>query len=175
MLFNSLLGLSHITRCLFFRKKSVAAIVIHVKKELLVAVIIPPNMAPLWLIRCEEEEFEQYSACGIISDKPPKWVFVLQVHVGPMRSTSIGWMKLKSANPLDHPILQPNYLSTGKILSLNCQVPNPSRFLRTSLCLLREYPFWNIISLLIQYESCQSALLRSGCTLTLLFEGWAPI
>lgn len=30
-----------------------------------------------------------------------------------MRSTSIGWLKLKSANPLDHPILQPNYLSTG--------------------------------------------------------------
>ncbi|XP_040904961.1 choline dehydrogenase, mitochondrial isoform X2 [Toxotes jaculatrix] len=35
-----------------------------------------------------------------------------QVHVGPMRSTSIGWMKLKSTNPLDHPSLQPNYLST---------------------------------------------------------------
>ncbi|KAM7412270.1 hypothetical protein PAMA_021970 [Pampus argenteus] len=35
-----------------------------------------------------------------------------QVHVGPMRSTSTGWMKLKSTNPLDHPILQPNYLST---------------------------------------------------------------
>lgn len=35
-----------------------------------------------------------------------------QVHVGPMRSTSIGWMKLKSRNPLDHPILQPNYLTT---------------------------------------------------------------
>uniref|UniRef100_A0AAQ4PRS5 Choline dehydrogenase n=1 Tax=Gasterosteus aculeatus aculeatus TaxID=481459 RepID=A0AAQ4PRS5_GASAC len=35
-----------------------------------------------------------------------------QVHVGPMRSTSKGWLKLKSANPLDHPILQPNYLST---------------------------------------------------------------
>ncbi|KAF3696669.1 Choline dehydrogenase, mitochondrial [Channa argus] len=35
-----------------------------------------------------------------------------QVHVGPMRSTSIGWMKLKSTNPLDHPLLQPNYLST---------------------------------------------------------------
>lgn len=33
-----------------------------------------------------------------------------------MRSTSIGWMKLKSANPLDHPILQPNYLSTGTTL-----------------------------------------------------------
>ncbi|CDQ69798.1 choline dehydrogenase, mitochondrial [Oncorhynchus mykiss] len=35
-----------------------------------------------------------------------------QVHVGPMRSTSIGWLKLKSASPLDHPIIQPNYLST---------------------------------------------------------------
>uniref|UniRef100_A0AAV2M1S7 Glucose-methanol-choline oxidoreductase C-terminal domain-containing protein n=1 Tax=Knipowitschia caucasica TaxID=637954 RepID=A0AAV2M1S7_KNICA len=35
-----------------------------------------------------------------------------QVHVGPMRSTSVGWMKLKSPDPLEHPILQPNYLST---------------------------------------------------------------
>ncbi|XP_057675594.1 choline dehydrogenase, mitochondrial [Corythoichthys intestinalis] len=35
-----------------------------------------------------------------------------QVHVGPMRSTSVGWMKLQSASPKDHPILQPNYLST---------------------------------------------------------------
>uniref|UniRef100_A0A3B4UT90 Choline dehydrogenase n=1 Tax=Seriola dumerili TaxID=41447 RepID=A0A3B4UT90_SERDU len=35
-----------------------------------------------------------------------------QVHVGPMRSTSTGWMKLKSTNPLDHLNLQPNYLST---------------------------------------------------------------
>uniref|UniRef100_A0A674ML24 Choline dehydrogenase n=1 Tax=Takifugu rubripes TaxID=31033 RepID=A0A674ML24_TAKRU len=35
-----------------------------------------------------------------------------QVHVGPMRSTSVGWLKLKSTDPLDHPILQPNYLST---------------------------------------------------------------
>ncbi|XP_051915412.1 choline dehydrogenase, mitochondrial [Hippocampus zosterae] len=35
-----------------------------------------------------------------------------QVHVGPMRSTSVGWMKLKSSSPQDHPILQPNYLST---------------------------------------------------------------
>ncbi|GAA6220076.1 choline dehydrogenase, mitochondrial [Lates japonicus] len=35
-----------------------------------------------------------------------------QVHVGPMRSASVGWMKLKSTNPLDHPNLHPNYLST---------------------------------------------------------------
>ncbi|KAM6976590.1 choline dehydrogenase, mitochondrial [Aplochiton taeniatus] len=34
-----------------------------------------------------------------------------QVHVGPMRSTSTGWLKLKNTNPLEHPILQPNYLS----------------------------------------------------------------
>ncbi|XP_048462680.1 choline dehydrogenase, mitochondrial [Rhincodon typus] len=34
------------------------------------------------------------------------------VHVGPMRPTSVGWMKLKSANPTDHPIIEPNYLST---------------------------------------------------------------
>ncbi|XP_072305373.1 choline dehydrogenase, mitochondrial [Eucyclogobius newberryi] len=37
-----------------------------------------------------------------------------QVHVGPMRSTSVGWLKLRSANPQDHPILQPNYLSTDE-------------------------------------------------------------
>ncbi|XP_078065751.1 choline dehydrogenase, mitochondrial isoform X2 [Mustelus asterias] len=35
-----------------------------------------------------------------------------QVHVGPMRPTSVGWLKLKSANPKDHPIIEPNYLST---------------------------------------------------------------
>ena len=35
-----------------------------------------------------------------------------QVHVGPMRPTSRGWLKLKSKNPRDHPIIQPNYSST---------------------------------------------------------------
>ncbi|XP_061474206.1 choline dehydrogenase, mitochondrial isoform X2 [Rhineura floridana] len=35
-----------------------------------------------------------------------------QVHVGPMRSTSIGWLKLKSTDPREHPIIEPNYLST---------------------------------------------------------------
>lgn len=35
-----------------------------------------------------------------------------QVHVGTMRASSRGWLKLRSADPKDHPILQPNYLST---------------------------------------------------------------
>lgn len=35
-----------------------------------------------------------------------------QVHVGTMRGTSVGWLKLRSANPHEHPVLQPNYLST---------------------------------------------------------------
>lgn len=38
---------------------------------------------------------------------------LLQVHIGPMRSTSVGKLKLKSADPTEHPILEPNYLSTG--------------------------------------------------------------
>ena len=35
-----------------------------------------------------------------------------QLHVGPMRSTSRGWVKLKSNNPKEHPLIDPNYLST---------------------------------------------------------------
>ena len=35
-----------------------------------------------------------------------------QLHVGPMRPTSRGWVKLKTKSPKDHPIIQPNYLST---------------------------------------------------------------
>ncbi|XP_020826285.1 choline dehydrogenase, mitochondrial isoform X2 [Phascolarctos cinereus] len=35
-----------------------------------------------------------------------------QVHVGTLRSMSVGWLKLKSANPMDHPIIEPNYMST---------------------------------------------------------------
>lgn len=42
---------------------------------------------------------------------------MLQVHVGTMRSTSVGWLKLKSTDPNDHPIIEPNYMSTGKAAS----------------------------------------------------------
>ncbi|RMX48244.1 hypothetical protein pdam_00005452, partial [Pocillopora damicornis] len=35
-----------------------------------------------------------------------------QVHVGSMRATSRGYVKIKSTSPYDHPIIQPNYLST---------------------------------------------------------------
>ncbi len=35
-----------------------------------------------------------------------------QVHVGPMRATSVGEIRLRSDKSTDHPLLQPNYLST---------------------------------------------------------------
>ena len=37
-----------------------------------------------------------------------------QVHVGPMRATSVGEIRLKSADPAQHPLLQPNYLATER-------------------------------------------------------------
>ena len=41
-------------------------------------------------------------------------VEAFQVHVGPMRPTSRGYLKLKSKDPRQHPIIDPNYLSTGE-------------------------------------------------------------
>ena len=40
------------------------------------------------------------------------WMEAFQVHVGPMRSESRGWLKLKSKDPRAHPVIDPNYLST---------------------------------------------------------------
>ena len=37
-----------------------------------------------------------------------------QAHVGPMRPTSRGYIRLKNNSPLTHPIIQPNYLQTEK-------------------------------------------------------------
>ncbi len=35
-----------------------------------------------------------------------------QVHVGPLRPTSTGFIQLKSKNPFDYPLIEPNYLQT---------------------------------------------------------------
>jgi choline dehydrogenase len=40
-----------------------------------------------------------------------------QLHVGPMRQESRGWLKLKSRDPREHPVINPNYLSTGKSIN----------------------------------------------------------
>ena len=42
--------------------------------------------------------------------RPDRHAF--QAHVGPMRPTSSGWIRLKSTDPRVHPLLQPNYLAT---------------------------------------------------------------
>jgi choline dehydrogenase len=41
-------------------------------------------------------------------------VHAFQAHVGPMRSTSVGYLALKNSNPFEHPIIQPNYLQTQR-------------------------------------------------------------
>ncbi|MFY0665962.1 MAG: choline dehydrogenase [Natronospirillum sp.] len=37
-----------------------------------------------------------------------------QAHVGPMRPTSTGFLKLRSSDPTEHPLIQPNLLSTER-------------------------------------------------------------
>ena len=41
-------------------------------------------------------------------------VEAFQVHVGPMRPTSRGFLELKSKDPREHPRIDPKYLSTGE-------------------------------------------------------------
>ena len=50
-----------------------------------------------------QEYFLQHSA---------NCIALFKVHVGSMRATSRGYVKLKSSSPYDNPIIQPNYLST---------------------------------------------------------------
>jgi choline dehydrogenase len=38
-------------------------------------------------------------------------IHAFQTHVGPMRPASTGWLRLRSADPRQHPILEPNYLA----------------------------------------------------------------
>lgn len=44
--------------------------------------------------------------------RAPPECHAFQVHVGTMRETSRGWLKLKSRSPNDHPIIEANYLDT---------------------------------------------------------------
>lgn len=37
-----------------------------------------------------------------------------QSHVGPMRPASAGWLKLRSADPRQHPVIEPNYLAEAR-------------------------------------------------------------
>ncbi len=37
-----------------------------------------------------------------------------QAHVGPMRATSVGWLRLASRDPRAAPLIQPNYLATER-------------------------------------------------------------
>ena len=41
-----------------------------------------------------------------------------------MRSESRGWLKLKSNDPRMHPIIDPNYLSTGILIFTNNKIIN---------------------------------------------------
>ncbi len=43
--------------------------------------------------------------------RDPGTQHAFQVHVGTMRAKSRGWLRLKSADPRVHPLLQPNYLA----------------------------------------------------------------
>lgn len=47
-----------------------------------------------------------------------------------MRATSVGWLKLRSTNPRDHPVIHPNYLSTGNTQATFVS-PGPARELGT--------------------------------------------
>lgn len=39
-------------------------------------------------------------------------LFPYEIHVGTLRATSRGYVRLKSTNPYDHPTINPQYLST---------------------------------------------------------------
>ena len=51
---------------------------------------------------------------SVVNDhgRKPGTCHAFQAHVGPMRATSAGEIRLRSASPTDHPLLQPNYLAT---------------------------------------------------------------
>ena len=48
----------------------------------------------------------------VIAFKGGSKISSLQIFAGPLRPKSVGHLKLKSTDPLDPPVIQPNYLST---------------------------------------------------------------
>ena len=60
------------------------------------------------------------------------WQKTLQVHVDQLRPSSVGWIKLDSADPRKHPLINPNYLSTEQDRSELNQISN-----------LKYYPFFH--------------------------------
>ncbi len=50
--------------------------------------------------------------------------------MGPMRATSKGWLKLKSKDPRDAPLLQPNYLEvifSSKLVAISSSMSTTFR------------------------------------------------
>ncbi len=60
--------------------------------------------------------------------RQPPQCHAYQAHVGPMRATSTGQLTLRSADPFEHPVIQPNYLATE----------NDRREMRDAVKLTRE-------------------------------------
>ncbi|MBL8705428.1 MAG: choline dehydrogenase [Rhodospirillales bacterium] len=53
---------------------------------------------------------------SVVNDhgRKPSDRHAFQAHVGSMRATSVGELKLKSADPAEHPLIDPNYLATER-------------------------------------------------------------
>ncbi|XP_072169809.1 choline dehydrogenase, mitochondrial-like [Diadema setosum] len=62
----------------------------------------------------EHPDIQFHFLPSVVNDhgREPGTCHAFQVHVGSMRATSRGTIKLKSKDPLEHPILDPNYLAT---------------------------------------------------------------
>jgi len=62
----------------------------------------------------EHPNLQYHFLPSVVNDhgRKPGTCHAYQVHIGNMRQTSVGWIKLKSADPRQHPRIQPNYLAT---------------------------------------------------------------
>ncbi|XP_071485276.1 choline dehydrogenase, mitochondrial-like [Diadema antillarum] len=62
----------------------------------------------------EHPDIQFHFLPSVVNDhgREPGTCHAFQVHVGSMRATSRGTIKLKSKDPFEHPILDPNYLAT---------------------------------------------------------------